>query len=96
MPDIESIISLDFSVFDDLLIMQHFNHRCQCCGSTWEVALHHLIFRSQGGVNGPRIPLCNICHMKLHNKPEFRKKYETKLLKIASVFYQLQTQAILF
>jgi 5-methylcytosine-specific restriction endonuclease McrA len=94
--DLNSLANLDFSPFTDAEIMAHFNGRCQACGSTYQVANHHLIFRSQGGTHSPRIPLCNTCHSRLHGNPEFRKKYEAKLLKIAGVFYQLQTQGLLF
>lgn len=88
--------NLDFSGFTDAEIMEHFNYRCQVDGSTWEVALHHIIFKSQGGHNGPRIPLCNHCHTKLHADPVFRRKHEVKLFRVALVFYELQTQGVLF
>lgn len=92
----ETLKNLDFSRFTDAEIMEHFNYRCQVDGSTYEVALHHLVFQSQGGVNGPRIPLCNSCHGRLHREAGFREKHELKLFKIAEVFYQLKTQIGLF
>jgi hypothetical protein len=94
--DVERIKNLDFSRFTDQEILEHFNYRCQISGSTFEVALHHLSFRSQGGVNGPRIPLARQYHDRLHSDPDFRKKWEGKLLKIAETFYILKTQTQLF
>ena len=88
--------NLDFSRFTDAEIMEHFNYRCQISGSTFEVALHHLTFQSQGGVSGPRIPLAREYHNKLHSDAAFRDKWELKLFKIAEVFYQLKTQGGLF
>jgi hypothetical protein len=88
--------NLDFSRFTDAEIMEHFNYRCQISGSTFEVALHHLNFQSQGGQNGPRIPLAQQYHSRLHSDSVFRKKWELKLYKIAKVFYVLKTQMNLF
>lgn len=88
--------NLDFSHFTDAEIMEHFNYRCQISGSTYEVALHHLNFQSQGGVNGPRIPLAKQYHDRLHTNAAFRDKWELKLFKIAEVFYLLKTQEKLF
>jgi hypothetical protein len=92
----ENLKNLDFSRFTDAEIMEHFNYRCQISGSTYEVALHHLVFQSQGGVNGPRIPLARQYHDRLHSDPAFRDKWELKLFKIAEVFYILKTQVKLF
>ena len=94
--DIDQIKNLDFSQFSDAEIMEHFNSRCQIDGLTYQVACHHIVFQSQGGTANPRIPLCSDCHNKMHSNAEFRKKYEPKLFKIAWVFYQLQTQKVLF
>jgi 5-methylcytosine-specific restriction endonuclease McrA len=78
----------DFSIFSDWEIMEFFLGRCQICGSTYQVSLHHLIFRSQGGTNGPRLPLCGKCHIAgVHGTPEFRRKHEERLFEIADVFY---------
>lgn len=87
--------NLDFSHFSDEEILEHFNYRCQICGSTWGVSLHHLVFRSQGGINGPRIPLCANCHTgprSIHGNADFRIKWELKLFKIAESYYILRTQ----
>jgi hypothetical protein len=94
--DIEALKNLDFSQFTDIEVLEHFNFRCQIDGSNYEVACHHIVFKSQGGVSRPRIPLCNNCHMKFHGNPDFRKKWEVRLLKIAGIFYQLKTQFGLF
>jgi hypothetical protein len=88
--------NLDFTGISDQEILEHFNYRCQVDGSTFEVANHHLVFKSQGGVNGPRIPLCNSCHGRLHSNADFRKKWELKLFKIAAVFWVLRKQGIVF
>jgi 5-methylcytosine-specific restriction endonuclease McrA len=93
---IEDIRSLNFSRFSNAEIMEHFNGRCQICGSTYQISLHHIVFRSQGGLDGPRIPLCNHCHMRLHSEGGFRLKHEKKLLQVAGIFYQLKTQIGLF
>lgn len=100
----DNLKNLDFSRFTDAEILEHFNYRCQICGSTWNVGLHHLVFRSSGGINGPRIPLCGSCHTgpntagkrSIHGDADFRTKHELKLFKIAAVFYQLKTQVGLF
>lgn len=92
----KQIGDLDFSRFTDAEIIEHFNGRCQICGSTWECALHHMVFKSQMGHNGPRVPLCNRCHMRLHGEAGFRKKHESKLFRIAHTFYVLQSQGVLF
>lgn len=96
--------NLDFRDFTDAEILEHFNYRCQICGSTWGVGLHHLVFRSQGGLNGPRIPLCSNCHTgpntagkkSIHGDGDFRAKWELKLFKIAETYYILRTQTSLF
>lgn len=87
--------SLDYSGIDSIHILEHFNYRCVLCGSTWLVALHHIIFRSQAGHNQPRIPLCGTCHHKLHNKAGFRAKAEPRLVEIAKVFYELHKEGVL-
>lgn len=87
--------NLDYGGITDIEILEHFNYRCVLCGSTWLVALHHIIFRSQGGHNQPRIPLCGTCHHKLHNKAGFRTKVEPRLVEIAKVHYELHNEGIL-
>ena len=85
---------LDFSQFSNEEIMEHFNHRCQICGSTYEVALHHLIFKSSGGHNNPRLPLCGKCHRRLHGEGGFREKHESRLFDIAEIFWGLKMSEI--
>lgn len=81
-------MNLDYSIFTDREIMDFFYGRCQACGSTYEVSLHHLIYRSQGGTNNPRLPLCSKCHISgIHGDPEFKKMIEPRLFEIAEVFY---------
>jgi 5-methylcytosine-specific restriction endonuclease McrA len=42
--------------------------RCQECGSSQELQVHHLVKRSQLGddAEGNLMTLCAICHMKYH------------------------------
>ena len=97
--DIKAIKNLDFSQFTNKEILEYFNGRCQICGSTWNVSNHHLTYRSQGGHSGPRIPLCGNCHTggkkSIHGDPDFKRKYEPKLYKIAATFYYLKMQGTL-
>ena len=50
---------------------------CQLCGKTWDLHIHHIIYRSQLGNNDERnlIRLCSDCHRKVHsNKKVWQKK----------------------
>lgn len=50
---------------------------CQLCGNTWDLHIHHIIYRSQLGNNDERnlIRLCSDCHRKVHsNKKVWQKK----------------------
>jgi transposase len=42
--------------------------RCQCCGSTQNLDVHHLRFRSKLGDDSPEnlITLCAVCHRRQH------------------------------
>jgi len=42
--------------------------RCQVCGSTWELQVHHIKSRGSGGGDVPEnlICLCVECHTKAH------------------------------
>jgi 5-methylcytosine-specific restriction endonuclease McrA len=44
---------------------------CALCGETYHTEAHHVVPRSQGGTNGPRIELCGFgnaagCHGEAH------------------------------
>ena len=39
---------------------------CCVCGRTGPLHAHHVIFRSQGGEDGPTVPLCPDCHAHVH------------------------------
>lgn len=50
---------------------------CQLCGSCYELHIHHIIYRSQGGLTIPEnlIRLCGRCHRLVHsNKREWLPK----------------------
>lgn len=87
--------TIDYGGITSEEILEHFNYRCVLCGSTRFVSLHHIIFRSQGGHNNPRLPLCGTCHHKLHNKADFRAIVEPKLVEIAKVHHELHREGVL-
>lgn len=41
---------------------------CCVCGDTYKVERHHVVRRSQGGTDGPTLPLCDGCHDQLHDR----------------------------
>lgn len=85
---------LDFSRFTDKQIMGFFFGRCQICGSNFRVGLHHIVYRSHGGHDGPRLPLCDKCHIGgMHRSAAFREKHEPRLIEIAEVFFSLNTES---
>lgn len=50
---------------------------CRLCGKTYDLQIHHIIYRSQMGNNDERnlIRLCADCHRKVHsNKKVWQKK----------------------
>jgi 5-methylcytosine-specific restriction endonuclease McrA len=44
--------------------------KCQCCGLRANLQVHHLVYRSQLGVDASDnlITLCATCHRRQHNK----------------------------
>ena len=51
-------------------------HYCQLCGSANWLEIHHIYYRSQGGLNDERnlIRLCKKCHEMVHsNKDKWQK-----------------------
>lgn len=49
------------------------------CGSTDCVEGHHVVFRSQGGEDGPTVPLCRRCHDRIHSAQEIELSYEHEM-----------------
>jgi len=50
---------------------------CQLCGRSYNLHIHHIIYRSQLGNNDERnlIRLCSDCHRRVHsNKKVWQKK----------------------
>lgn len=50
---------------------------CQLCGRSYNLHIHHIIYRSQMGNNDERnlIRLCSDCHRRVHsNKKIWQKK----------------------
>lgn len=39
---------------------------CAVCGATGPLERHHVVYRSQGGTDGPVVTLCRACHMACH------------------------------
>lgn len=52
---------------------------CQLCGGTNMLEIHHIYYRSQGGLNDERnlIRLCKNCHMMVHGN---KKRWQPFLL----------------
>lgn len=50
------------------LVLERAGHRCERCGSTWRLELHHRLRRSQGGGHTPGnlAVLCQTCHRGIH------------------------------
>lgn len=53
------------------------DNRCQECGSTEDLSVHHLIPRRESGTHKlcNLVTLCRSCHLKIH--PEFIEKRST-------------------
>lgn len=54
---------------------------CMLCGSTYWLQIHHVYYRSQGGLTIKKnlIRLCDKCHKLVHSN---KKKYQPMLLEI--------------
>lgn len=62
---------------------------CQLCGRTYDLHIHHIIYRSQLGNNDERnlIRLCADCHRRVHsNKKVWQKKLLEHQFKKYGVF----------
>lgn len=54
---------------------------CALCGSSWNLHIHHIEYRSEGGVTDfyNLIRLCELCHMKVHSN---KRLWQPRLHKI--------------
>lgn len=54
---------------------------CMLCGSTYWLQIHHIYYRSQGGISVKKnlIRLCKHCHDMVHSN---KKKYQPMLLEM--------------
>lgn len=54
---------------------------CRLCGSTAYLHIHHIYYRSEGGLTTKRnlIRLCERCHRLVHSN---KKKYQDELLEM--------------
>ena len=52
---------------------------CQLCGSCYELHIHHIYYRSQGGLTIPEnlIRLCGRCHRLVHSN---KKLWQPRLI----------------
>lgn len=59
---------------------------CRWCGTTEDLNIHHVFYRSEGGADTPRnlITLCATCHAQAHTN---KKKYQPVLLLWLWLFY---------
>lgn len=50
---------------------------CALCGSTWNLHIHHINYRSEGGPTAlwNLIRLCEQCHIKVHGSKKRWKPY---------------------
>ena len=80
-------------------IIKRDNSTCQHCGVvTWELYVHHVIPRSQGGSNDASnlIALCKKCHhdMHLHNPSRKKKSVEDKYKTVAVTYRPDQEEKV--
>jgi len=59
-------------------VLKRDDYRCQGCGNTRHLELHHIIFRSQGGKDEADnlVMLCRRCHQRTHKNNEWRRYWE--------------------
>lgn len=59
---------------------------CQLCGSPYNLHIHHIYYRSQGGLTVEKnlIRLCINCHQLVHSN---KKKYQPMLLEKQYIKY---------
>lgn len=69
---------IEKAVYSELVEEQPY---CQLCGSTWDLHIHHIYYRSQLGLTVKKnlIRLCERCHRMVHSN---KKKYQPMLLEI--------------
>lgn len=60
--------------------------QCRWCGTSNELQLHHVFYRSEGGADTPRnlLTLCWECHARAHSN---KRKYQRILLLLLYVEY---------
>lgn len=60
---------------------------CRWCGTTDELQIHHVRYRSQGGADTPRnlLTLCWECHERAHSN---KRKYQPVLLLLLYLQYE--------
>lgn len=65
--------------------------RCRWCGTTDDLNIHHVRYRSEGGPDTPRnlITLCFTCHKKVHSD---KRKYQPVMLVWLWLFYVHDTE----
>jgi 5-methylcytosine-specific restriction endonuclease McrA len=53
-----------------LKILERDNWRCQFCGARSNLQVHHIVFRSHGGIDSEEnlITACADCHQSLHHR----------------------------
>lgn len=56
-------------------VSDKYGNRCANCGATENIQYHHIVPLHMGGTNNPSniIPLCTICHKKVHGASAERK-----------------------
>lgn len=59
---------------------------CRWCGTTNDIQIHHVFYRSEGGADTPRnlISICDECHALAHSN---KKKYQPVLLTWLWLYY---------
>ena len=52
-----------------ILVLRRDHWKCRCCGRRDGLHVHHIVYRSQGGLDVMEnlIALCHQCHDKVHN-----------------------------
>lgn len=65
--------------------------RCRWCGTSEDLNIHHVRYRSEGGPDTPKnlITLCFSCHKKAHSN---KKKYQPIMLLWLWLFYVQDTE----
>jgi len=82
LPSKRPRVRLDSSSYKQLCqgVLERDGWKCQVCGSSRNLEVHHQRFRSQQGDDNDQnmITLCSECHHKTHHPPHARKWPEQK------------------